>query len=491
MFVKKLTKIDTGLIAALLGTIIGFRNILSFSAQCYKNGGGAFVFLFILALLLVETPMLLLGSVIGSKTKLPIVSALGLFLGKIGKCFGWIMIATIATIGGFYFVLSSYSLCYALFFATGSIPSDTHFFFKHTFLQDSGSLLQFEGFSPIVIFTALACLLFSWFILVKGIREKIEKVCSIFLPFITILIILFSLLVCFLPGAKDGLRLYLIPDFSKLKDPMIWRDVFGFVFFSCFLRRGIISLFASKGAQSISPYKLFKYLIIGDFVITFFSGIAIFGALGYMSHIKEVPFAELVTLHSNFEMGFVIFPQILQILPSFLTTFLGIIFFLALFFAGISSCFSLSELFATNLEAEFGFTKRKSLMFSSLIMLVATSIFSLKNGQHLLGSLGPSLFGSNMLLEGFVEIIAFMYFAEEIFGDGMWRNQTRPTLLYHLAKKIVPTAFFIILCICVYEEFSSLFGPEELTRWIWFALVFVFAAALSQKKTAISMAVDN
>src|ERR1700730_16242904 len=94
-------KSQTGYIWSLIGSAVGFANILSFSAKVYKNGGGAFLIPYLMALLILGIPMLILEGMIGSKWKLPIVGAYGQKWGSFGKTLGWLSVLACLTIGAF------------------------------------------------------------------------------------------------------------------------------------------------------------------------------------------------------------------------------------------------------------------------------------------------------------------------------------------------------------------------------------------------------
>ena len=126
-------KSQSGFIWAVLGSVVGFANVLSFSSQCYQNGGGAFLIPYFFAYLILGTPMLFLEGLIGQKLGLPLISAYGASVGKIGKFLGWIAILSCLTIGAFYIVLTSYSLIYTYLEISSSVPSDTATFLHDTF----------------------------------------------------------------------------------------------------------------------------------------------------------------------------------------------------------------------------------------------------------------------------------------------------------------------------------------------------------------------
>lgn len=489
---KKITwKKESGFIWSLLGSAIGFGNILSFSAQCYKNGGGAFLIPFIVALLILGVPMLFLEGAIGHRMRLPIVSAYGEILGKFGKTLGWLMVAAVATIGGFYTVLTGYSVAYAYFSGMNLIPEDTATFFKHTFLQDSGSLTSFGGISWTILLVTGVCALFSWFVLTRNIRSGIEKVCSIFMPILMIFILAFAIVVCFLPGATEGFKNYLIPDFAKLSDGRLWRDVFGHVFFSFSLGLGIITGYSRYASAKTSIPKAMWYMALGNFLVSVIAGFAIFGAVGYLSHVSGVPFTQIVQSDSTFEMGFVIFPQILHIFTPWLSSLIGVIFFFAVFIAGITGFFSIAESIAGNIEVEFGTTRKKAVAIGSIVMMAISFFFCMGNGQPLLGSLAPMLLGNNMLLGGLAEVAVFMYIAQGIRDDKIWFKGSQRTLFYHLVKTIVPMILCLILIAAISAEVQNGFGPSELVRWGWFAGALALATLLSQKRAAAPIAVKE
>ena len=136
-----------GFIWSLIGSAVGFANILSFSAQVYKNGGGAFLIPYCMALFILGIPLLVLEGVIGQRMQSPLVSAYGKVCGQAGKTLGWLAVLACLSIGGFYIVLTGYSVAYTYFSAVNAIPDDTKSFFVHTFLKTTSSITDFGEIS--------------------------------------------------------------------------------------------------------------------------------------------------------------------------------------------------------------------------------------------------------------------------------------------------------------------------------------------------------
>lgn len=189
---------QSGYVWSLIGSAVGFANILSFSAQVYKNGGGAFLIPYILAVIALGIPMLLLEGFIGYKWNLPLVTAYGKKWKDVGKTFGWLSIISCLTIGSFYIVLTGYSAAYTYFSAVNAIPEDSKTFFIQSFLKTTPTLSDLGSLSiPIFLSTCVVAIL-TWFVLVRHVKDGIERICTIFMPLMAIIMAVFAILVSFL-----------------------------------------------------------------------------------------------------------------------------------------------------------------------------------------------------------------------------------------------------------------------------------------------------
>ncbi len=472
-------KRPSGYIWAMIGSAVGFANILGFSSQCYFHGGGAFLLPFSLAFIFLGIPFLILEGIVGQKFSLPIVSSSGKVLGKKGKIFGWLATIACLTIGAFYIILTGWSAAYTYFAASNSIPLDTLTFFKVTFLKNSGSLTNWGSFSVTVFLFTILVGLFSWFVISRNIRSGIEKICSIFLPLLTLLVVFFAVAVCFLPGALEGFKNYLMPNFSRLLDPKIWRDTFGHLFFSLSLGLGIVTAYSRHTTKAINIPRAMMLVALGDFFISFIAGFAIFGCIGYMSHLSGKPFSNLINPDSIFEIGFIVFPMILKTFGPLLARILGVVFFFSVFIAGVTGVFSIIECISGNIEVEFGKKRTFAVTLAILLTGILFIPFCFGNGQHIIGALSPMVIGMNMLFGGLVEIIVFLYISKKISRDAVWGNSGKKTFAYLSLKYVVPFILIAILAASIVTEIKSGFGYPEIVRWSWFAIAVAVSAILS------------
>jgi len=480
---KKMTWVrESGFIFAMLGSAIGFANILAFSAQCYRNGGGAFLIPFLIAVMIIGVPMLFLEGAIGKKYGLPIASAYGHVLSKNWKTFGWIATLSCLTIGSFYSVLTSWSVAYTYFAATDEIPENTSHFFQTIFLRDSGSLSVFNGVSYSIVLATIMVAVFTWIVNSKNIGAGVEKVCSFFLPLLFILVTTFSIIVAFLPGAFDGFYHYLKPDFSKISDFKLWRDVFGHVFFSFSLGIGIVVGYSRYTKKETNMRRAMMWVAFGDVVISIIAGFAIFGCVGFMSHKTGVPFHEIVKSDSTFEMGFIIFPKILHNFAPWIRPIVGSVFFFCVFIAGITGVFSIVESVAGNLSVEFKISHMKAVTYSVIMMFVLSIFFCMGNGTHLLGALTPMVMGYVFMLGGIAQILAFMYFDKSLAKDKVFMINGQQTSLDFYIAKYFGLAFLVISLVgALYQESQETFGLAHMVRWGWFLIVLLISIILARK----------
>lgn len=472
-------KSQAGFIWSLIGSAVGFANILSFSAQVYKNGGGAFLIPYTMALFILGIPLLILEGIIGYRLKSPLVSAYGSVLGKAGKILGWLAVMACLSIGGFYIVLTSYSVAYTYFSGVNAIGEDSKDFFVNTFLKTTSSITDFGQISIPIFLSTLAVAVAAWLVLARNVRDGIERICSIFMPMLVVIMTSFAIIVGFLPGGVDGWLYYLKPDFTKLLDPSLWRDVFGQLFFSLSLGLGIVVGYSRHTGQAINIAKAMKYVALGDFAVSFISGAAIFGCLAHVSYTQHIPFDSILTSDSTFEIGFIVFPQIFKMFGPFLSPLIGVIFFFCIFIAGITGVFSIVESIAGNIEVEFQTGRKRAVTATIGAMTLAAIFFCMGNASHLIDALVPMVMGTNMLIGGLALIIVFQYACPLIKNDPIWMGGKRLNFYGFCLRYIAPALLAVILIGNISQEFQS-FDFVKGVRWTWFILALFTAWTLTE-----------
>lgn len=466
---------SAGYIWAMLGSAVGFANLLSFSSHCYRGGGGAFLLPYFAAMFIVGIPMLLLEASIGQHFRSALVPACYRASGSKSTFWGWISVLSCLTIGAFYVVLTGYSVLYFFYASIGAIKEDTATFFREDVLHLTPSLSDPGSLVLGLLFSTMAVLLATYLVNRKHISKGIEKACSYFMPFLGCLTLVGAIAVAFLPGAWSGILRLFYPQMDALSNPSLWRDVFGQLFFSYSLGLGIVVGYSAHASHKINLLRAMTWVALGDFAISLLSAIIIFGFIGAVSTQQGVSFESWLTTTSTFEIGFVVYPKLLHSLAPYWGNFLQMILFFCLFVAGITGVFSIVESICGNFQWHFGFSRSKTTLGACSLLLAGAIPFCFGFGPHLIDALAPQVLGINMLFGTCALVAIFVYkphvmASHTLFQSGKFR-------LYLLAV-VFPWAF-ISLFMSVYQELLQPFELSSAVRLGWLALAILMSSILS------------
>jgi NSS family neurotransmitter:Na+ symporter len=300
-----------GFILASIGSAVGIGNIWRFPYIVGANGGGAFLVPYLISVLLFGLPLMVLELAIGRSTETSVVSAFRSIRKRFSVA-GLVIVAIVSLILGYYLVITSWVLAYALFFALGR-PVEFGAF------TDSYLPLVFFLLSGLAVFLTVR----------SGVREGIEKASRYLVPVLVVILLLvtFSLTE---PGAVEGVGFYLSPDYSRLTYPAVWIAAFGQAFFSLSVGMGILLTFGSYlGREAI--FRNAFIIAVADMLIAILAGLVIF-PLVFTADLDPAAGVNLafITLSSAFT----------EIRYGML---LGALFFLMLFAAALTSAVSSSR----------------------------------------------------------------------------------------------------------------------------------------------------
>ncbi|MBN2058256.1 MAG: sodium-dependent transporter [Candidatus Saganbacteria bacterium] len=386
-----------GFLFAAIGSAIGLGNIWRFSYMAYENGGGAFLVPYFIALLVAGIPLMILEFGLGHKKH----GAAPLAFAKISRKFEWLgwWMPTFATFGImlFYSVVIGWCLNYVIYSFTLAWGSDAQTFFLNDFLNLSKGVFNLNGFPLHLVLSLAAVWFITWLICFREVNHGIEKACMIFMPLLfgmTLILIGWGLT---LPGAWQGLKWYLTPDFSKIANWHVWIAAFGQIFFTLTLSFGVMIAYASYLPKRTDIVKNAILTSIINCLYSFLAGFAVFSVLGYMAVKSGLPVDRVV--QSGPILAFVAYPKAISLLPFFREAF-GVLFFGALLIAGISSGISLIEAFARALTDKYDFDRRwvvsalcASGFLGSLIFASGAGLYWLDIVDHYINQYGLVLAG--------------------------------------------------------------------------------------------------
>lgn len=366
-----------GFILAALGSAVGLGNIWRFSYLCYKNGGGAFLIPYTIALFTVGLPLMILELGLGHKMR----GSAPLSFAKISRKWEWTgwwaVNCAMYGILLYYSVVIAWCLCYVFFSFNLSWGSDPNNFFFNQFLQISDGPLQLGDLRIIIMLALLGVWFLSWLIVFFGVQKGVERANKIFMPLLFCLIAVLVTWSVQLKGAGHGIEVYLKPDMSVLSKPEVWIDAFSQIFFTLSLAFGIMIAYASYLPRKASLIKDAMIITFGNSLFSFFAGFAVFGTLGYMAYATNQDVSQVVD--KSIGLAFVTYPKAISLMPAFKSLF-GILFFVSLVIAGLSSAVSLVEAFCSAIIDKFNFSRKAVVTVTCIVGFVASIPFAAKSG---------------------------------------------------------------------------------------------------------------
>ncbi len=356
-----------GFLMAASGSAVGLGNIWGFPTNAASNGGAAFLFTYLILAFALAYPALMAELIIGRHARANAVTALRA-ISTGGKTrlaallVGFTGIVTVSFILSFYAIVSGWMIAF--------------------FFEPLSRLLGMEGLSnwlttDAVVRNSLFVVLFMMltvYIISAGVKEGIEKWASRLMPSLIVILILLIIYVLTLPGAMDGLRAYLIPDFSLIADPSLLVDAMGQAFFSLSLGVGTMLIYGSYiNKQENLP-------TIGSLVALLDVGIAVLAGL------LIIP-AMYVALNNGVEIyddagGLIAGPGlIVSVLPALFDTmgaigvFVAFAFFALMTIASLTSSISMLEVPVAYGVEHHGLERRRAAaIIGSIITVIALII---------------------------------------------------------------------------------------------------------------------
>ncbi len=450
-----------GLILAVAGNAVGLGNFLRFPVQAAQNGGGAFMIPYFIFFLILGIPLMWIEWGIGRHGgKYRHGSAPGMFdviwKHKMAKYFGSLGLFISMVILIYYTYIESWTLGFSIFSVLGLYSGETSETMR-TFLSSYQGIGESAHFSSIwpAYFLMLLTFTINFWILFKGISKGIEKLARIAMPLLFLFAIILAIRIVTL-GTPDpsvpensvanGFGFIWNPNFSMLGDPKIWLAAAGQIFFTLSVGMGTIHAYASylkpdddialSGLTTAST-NAFAEVILGA-SIAIPVAVAFFG----LDATREIASG------GAFNLGFVSMPIIFGSDAFPMGELFGFMWFLLLFFAGITSSVAMGQPVVAFLEDEFGMDRKKAVATLAIVVLVAVQfvVFFLKYGfldemDYWAGTFGLVVFA-------LIETILFMW----VYGaDKAWKEMnaggdfTIPKVFYYIMKYVTPIILMILL----------------------------------------------
>ncbi|MDA0685099.1 MAG: sodium-dependent transporter [Bacteroidetes bacterium] len=331
-----------GFILAAAGSAIGLGNIWRFPYTAGENGGGAFVLVYLLFVLVIGIPVVLSELSIGRFTKLnPVGAFKKLAPGTNWKWLGGLGVLTGFGILAFYSVIAGWTLSYLWGAITGHIGGVTTAAESEAIFTTliSGSYMP-------VILTAIFMIL-TVVVVRGGVSEGIERATKILMPTLLVMLVIMAIRSITLPGGMEGVAYLFSPDFSKLSVGVVLAAL-GQAMFSLSLGMGAMITYGSYFPDSENLPQAGVIVALFDTGIAFLAGLIIFPAL----------FSVGVDPNGGPGLVFVVLPSIFAQLPA--GGLFAIAFYFLLAIAALTSTISLLEVVVAYFVDEKGWARQRA-----------------------------------------------------------------------------------------------------------------------------------
>ncbi|BES95385.1 transporter [Nesidiocoris tenuis] len=480
---------------------VGLGNVWRFPYLCYKNGGGAFLVTYSIAMFLCGIPIFFQEVAVGQY--------LGVggstFVGQLCPIFQGVGYATMTIVfflDLYYCVIIAWGLFYllssALWFpelpwsscgnwwntrncyedgvnvtVTGRIgnhPGSTPIeeFWEHRVLRQSDGITDIGGMQ----WELLVCLFFGWLIvysvIYRGLHQsgKVIWFTALF-PYAVLLILLVRSVT--LPGASDGLWYYITPRWEELANPGPWIDGASQIFFAYSIGTGALPALGSYNSFNHNCYKDAVITCVVNTLTSLLAGVCTFAVLGNIA-LEQNTSVDMV-VNSGPGLVFLTYPEVVLKLPG--ATMWAVIFFLMLITLGVDSEFCLVESFVTGMVDKWPkvlLPQRRRFTFAVCLLLFILGIPMVTHGGIYIFQLMDyySASGLCLLWVCFFQTIAISWFfgADRVLDCIQEMMGTRPNRFWYICwVYISPAVMLSIFVFNLIQYVPATYGSYAYPPW--------------------------
>ena len=364
-----------GFVLSAAGASVGLGNIWRFPYLAAKYGGGIFLLVYILLAVTFGYSMIIAETSLGRMTRKSPVGAFSAFGKGRGRLFGgWVNAIIPVLIVPYYSVIGGWVIKYLLEYLLGNgsaLAADGYF----------GSFIS-SGLSVEVCFLIFTA--FTLSIIFAGVRGGVERVSKWMMPVLVVLSLVIAGYSVTRPGALAGVKYFLVPNMANFS----WMTVvaaMGQMFYSLSIAMGILVTFGSYMKKDVSIEDSTQNVEIFDTAIAIMAGLMIIPAVFSFSG------GDPDTLQAGPSLMFITLPKVFAEMG--LGTVVGVLFFVLVLFAAVTSSIALTESAVSTFEDELGWDRKRSTMLIGVIMIALGSLSALGYGPLA----GVTVFGMQML----------------------------------------------------------------------------------------------
>lgn len=364
---KKRERFDShiGMILAIAGSAVGLGNLWRFPFLAAQNGGGAFIFVYLILLLTICIPVLMTEITLGRKCRTNVTRVYDKLGAPRWRWAGFLTLLTPIVIMAFYTVVGGWSVKYlvqacAFNFTT---PDADYSGMFGGFISSTWEPLVYT----IIFLVITAAANFG------GVKNGIERFSKPMMTVLSVTIILVAIRSLTLPGASEGTKYLLIPDFSKI-DGKVLITALGQAFMSLSIGIGILLTYGSyvKTKEDIAMTAITTGLI--DTLFAIIAGLAIIPAVYAIAYMKGTAPA----VNAGPGLVFITLPGVFASMPG--GSIIAILFFLSLLLAAVTSAISMLEVIVRYFIEEWKLSRNGAIIVSMVLIILLGCVCSLSQG---------------------------------------------------------------------------------------------------------------
>lgn len=341
-----------GFIVATIGAAVGLGNIWRFAYVTGENGGAAFLLVYLGCVTLIGLPLMMAELALGRRASADAVTAFQPGAGPLWRHAGWAGVVAAGLILSYYAVIAGWALRYVFGAATGGLWQ----------ADAAGYAAYFEGFighgmEPVLWQAAM--LAAAALVVSGGIKDGIERLNRWLMPLLAVIVVLLAAFAVTLPGGMRGVAFILSPDWSALSRPTVYLNALGQAFFSLGVGMAVFITYAGYLDRRTSIPRAALAVAAGDTAFAIVAGLAIFPAV----------FAFGGDPAAGPRLAFITLPQVFVQMPGGIV--IGLVFFLLLVAAALTSMMSLLEVPVSVLVHRWQLSRARAVTIVSLAVFLA------------------------------------------------------------------------------------------------------------------------
>jgi NSS family neurotransmitter:Na+ symporter len=320
---------------AAIGAAVGLGNIWKFPYTLGSSGGSAFVVVYVVAIFVVATPIMIAEMVMGRRGRMSAPNTIRKLASQAGASrawqgLGWMGLVAVFLVLSFFSVVAGWSLAYVIKLASGEFSgvsaADAGRIFD-AFLQRPGQMIFWHG-----LFMAVTV-----YIVAAGINSGIEKAVNVLMPGLFLILAGLVIYALMTPGAGEALEFLFVPDFSKLTGDVLLAAV-GQAFFSVNVGIGAVLTYSAYLPAKVNIPRSAAIIALGDTAVALLAGLVIF----------PIVFSNGLDPASGPGLIFVTLSAAFATMPG--GSFVGAVFFIFVFVAALTSSIAMMEMMVSRAE---------------------------------------------------------------------------------------------------------------------------------------------